>query len=207
MRRIHALVGPLVMVAAFSFTGCCYYELRDTFDECSLGVRNQYLARMAWHRCSDAYDDHPHEKEFGHGFRDGYAAVASGADGCCPSMPPRCYWNTCYRGCEGQSKVNAWFDGYARGAIAAEADGLAASGRIVMRQPACPSGCMVTGPPISGGIAHPSPVAPSTATYGAGPTHSARPLTLPPPAPPSLAPAIPADEAYESYDKGGLYYE
>lgn len=207
MRRNHVLAGSLLMAAAFSFTGCCYYELRDTFDECSLGIRNEYLARMAWHRCSDAYDDHPYEKELGHGFRDGYAAVAGGADGCCPSMPPRCYWNTCYRGCEGQARVNAWFDGYARGAIAAEADGLAASGRIVMRPPACPSGCPVPTSSMNMTGVHSLPSHGGASSYQATPTFQSVPLTPPPPAPPSMAPSIPADEAYERYDEGGLYYE
>ncbi|MDQ3331861.1 MAG: hypothetical protein M3552_14605, partial [Planctomycetota bacterium] len=151
MRRIAALAARLATVAALGMTGCCYYELRDSYDDCTTSVRNQCLARMAWHRCNDAYDDHPYEKEFGHGFRDGYAAVAGGADGCCPTMPPRCYWGSCYRGCEGQAAANAWFDGYARGAIAAEVDGLSVGGRILVRTPACPTNCAVRGPAMPPG--------------------------------------------------------
>lgn len=197
MRRIDALAVQFALLASFGLTGCCYYELRDCYDECLCNLRNECLARRAWHRSNDAFDNHPHKKEFGHGFRDGYAAVAGGADGCCPSMPPRCYWGTCYRDCDGLGKVNAWFDGYARGAIAAEADGLTSCGRIVVRPPACPPGCEIT-PGHVHGMSVPAPALPQ---YPVGPAPP------PPPAAPSLTPAVPADEAYESYNEGGLYYE
>jgi hypothetical protein len=158
---------------------------------------------MAWHRYNDCFEDHPNYHDFGHGFRDGYAAVARGGDGCCPSMPPRCYWSACYRGCDGQAAANAWFDGYARGAIAAEADGLSSSGRILVRHPACGANCQVQGPAMAAGaVSIPSPAGyPTDATYPIGPQ------TPPPPAPPSMSPSIPADEAYETYNEGGLYYE
>jgi hypothetical protein len=198
MLRFAAWSVRLAALAALSLSGCCYYELRDCCDDCSMNIRNEYLARMAWHRCNDAYDDHPYKSEFGHGFRDGFAAVASGSDGCCPSIPPRCYWSSCYWGCDGQAAANAWFDGYARGAIAAEAEGLSASGRILVRPPACGANCQVRGPamPASAVVTVPSPGA-----------YSAPVVTPPPPAPPSMAPTLPANEAYESYDEGGLYYE
>lgn len=197
MKRIAALAARLAAVAMLGLTGCCYYELRDCYDDCSINVRNQYLARMAWHRCSDAYDNHPYQKAFGHGFRDGFAAVAGGADGCCPSMPPRSYWGSCYRGGDGQAAANAWFDGYARGAIAAEGEGLGMGGRITIRQPQCMMNCPVPGPAVP---LNAVPL-PSASVY---PT---TPMSPPPPAPPSIAPAFPADEAYESYNEGGLYYE
>lgn len=196
MLRFAAASARLVALAALSLTGCCYYELRDCCDDCSMNIRNEYLARMAWHECNDAYDEHPYKKEFGHGFRDGYAAVAGGADGCCPSIPPRCYWGSCYRGGEGQAAANGWFDGYGHGAVAAEAAGLAASGRILVRPPACGNNCQIRGPAV--------PV--NAAAIPAPAPYVAPIVTPPPPAPPSMAPVLPADEAYESYESG-QYYE
>lgn len=208
MTRMGALAAraaatlTLGLAAAVTLTGCCYYELRDVCDECSLNVRNGYSARMAWHRCGDAYDDHPHAKQFKHGFIDGYAAVGGGADGCPPPMPPRCYWSCCNSGCEGQNKVNAYFDGYARGAVAAESDGLAASSRIAFHKPACGAGC-----PVPGYGVGPGPLAPTPAGNVSIPGPLVGPGSPPPPAPPSVAPTAPADGAYDGTDEGGLYYE
>jgi hypothetical protein len=197
MLRFAALSVRLAALAALSLTGCCYYELRDCYDDCSMNIRNEYLAQMAWRRCDDAFDEHAYKKEFGHGFRDGYAAVAGGSDGCCPTIPPRCFWGSCYRGCEGQAAASAWFDGYARGAVAAEADGLAACGRILFRPPACNTNCAVRGPAL-----------PANAASVPLPATLAVPLmSPPPPAPPSTTPARPAEDAFESYDGDGLYYE
>ncbi|MGC1272179.1 MAG: hypothetical protein WBC44_00625 [Planctomycetaceae bacterium] len=216
MRRIAALSAQLAVTATLGLTGCCYYELRDSFDECCYNVRTDYMARRAWCRCGGNFDDHPHQKYFGHGFRDGYESVARGGDGCCPTMPPRDCWGWCFDGCEGQQRMNAWFDGWSAGTIAAEADGLVGNGRLVFRQPSCQSCCNASGsmPPMSydGGTIMTLP--PGEAHITSPPVHmpppSAVPLgptVLPPPSPPSTSPAIPADEAYESYDEGGVYYQ
>jgi hypothetical protein len=45
-------------------------------------------------------------------------------------MPPRCYWKHCYQNCEGRQKIDAWYQGYAHGAMAAEEDGVYASSVI-----------------------------------------------------------------------------
>ncbi|HEX6987186.1 MAG TPA: hypothetical protein VF170_17535, partial [Planctomycetaceae bacterium] len=87
-------------------------------------------------------------------------------------------------------------------AIAAEADGLVACGRIVVRKPTCPTGCNVRPVLPPGATMVPLPAAPAR-----HPEIIVGPATPPPPAPPSIGPAVPADEAYESYDEGGLYYE
>ena len=204
MTRIGALAarlaatGALGLAAAVSLTGCCYYELRDACDECTLNIRNGCAARAAWSRCGDAYANHHHLKQFKHGFTDGYAAVAGGADGCPPSMPPRCYWSCCNTGCDGAVIVNAYFDGYARGAVAAESDGVAGAGRIVCRKPACGPGYAAVGFGGGPGALVPAP---------AGMMPAVGPGSPPPPAPPSGAPALPADEAFEGTTEGGLYYE
>ena len=199
MRRIAALTARLAVTATLGLTGCCYYELRDNFDECCCDLRAEHAARRAWCRCEDAYDNHPQKRHFGRGFRDGYASVAAGGSTCCPTLPPRDCWGWCNDGCEGQQRVNAWFDGWARGAVAAEADGLVGCGRIVVRRPSCPTGCNVGRPILPPGA--------TILPMPAGAAYVEGPATPPPPAPPAVTPAGPAAEAYESYDEGGLYYE
>jgi len=212
MRRTGALAvrlaaaGGLALTAAFALTGCCYYELRDMCDECSLGVRNGYAARCAWSRCGDRYGDHPHVKAIKDGFLDGYSAVAGGSDGCLPPLPPRCYWSCCNTGREGQATVNAYFDGYARGAVAAEADGVAGIARIAYRKPACGAGCVVPGYGGSPGPLVPTPAG-RVSGLGAGLGPEVGPGSPPPPAPPSIGPAAPANEAFEGPGQDGLYYE
>jgi hypothetical protein len=38
-------------------------------------------------------------------------------------LPPRCYWKPHFQTPEGRAKINAWFDGYSHGAVAAQQDG------------------------------------------------------------------------------------
>lgn len=200
MARFAALTARLVATATLGLAGCCYYEVRDCIDECSCDMRAEFLARQAWCRCEDSCDDHLYQKYYGRGFRDGYASVARGGDGCCPTIPPRDCWGWCFDGHEGRARTHAWFDGWSRGAIAAEADGLLGSGRIAVRKPACPTGCL--GGPISpsDSVIAPTPAAPAVIRIP-------EETLPPPPAPPSLAPASPTDEAYESNDEGGPHNE
>jgi hypothetical protein len=200
MRRIAAFTAQLAALAALGLSGCCYHEMRDCWDEQHCSIRAHWQARSAWndykHNCH-----HPQKKYYGRGFRDGYAAVALGGDGCCPTIPPRDCWGWCFDPCEGHQRMNAWFDGYAHGAIVAEADGVGACARMIIRRPACPPMCPTgcpTGVPLSP-AATPLGGTPSYVPYGT--------VTPPPPAPPALMPGLPAPEAYESYDEGGLYYE
>lgn len=207
MRRIEALAarlaasGALGLAAAFGLTGCCYYELRDMVDECTMNTRNCYAARCAWHRCGGDYDG-PHGRAYKDGFIDGYSAVAGGSDGCPPSMPPRCYWSCCETSCD---EVAAYFNGYSRGAVCAEKDGVAGCSRIAFRKPACGAVCPVPGYGVGPGALTPAPAGVvSLPAMPPGPVGAGSP---PPPAPPSVSPAAPADEAYEGYSEGGLYYE
>lgn len=200
MRHYTALAVPLALVACLSLTGCCYYELRDTLDACNANFRASWNARRAWSDHKNASANHPYQSAFGHGFRDGYAAVVNGGDGCAPSLPPRCYWNDCYAGQGGKEKVSAYFNGYSQGAYVAQAEGLGSSGRLMVRRPVYPGGSYaagpMTGPPTGVPLAEPL-AAPTTTT-----------LPSPPPPPPATGgPIIPADPGYESYDPNGLYYE
>lgn len=100
-----------------------YVEYNDTMNDFVLGYRNSVWARQAWHERKWQHVGEPQFYSFGEGFRDGYASVASGGNGCPPPLPPRKYWSWKYQSPEGQAKVAAWFSGYPFGAKAAEEDG------------------------------------------------------------------------------------
>jgi len=93
-------------------------------------VRNKMLAHHAWDRWQWCYADMPCRADFARGFKDGYTDVVKGKTGCQPVLPPRFYWSVHYQNADGHCHINAWFDGYTHGAMAAAQDGYASAGRI-----------------------------------------------------------------------------
>jgi hypothetical protein len=85
---------------------------------------NECRSHVAWHRRNDCYDDVDHRCDFASGFRDGYRATAERGDHCLPMMPPRKFWKHCYQDCEGRQEIDAWYEGYAHGMLAANQDGV-----------------------------------------------------------------------------------
>ncbi|QDS96721.1 hypothetical protein FF011L_55330 [Roseimaritima multifibrata] len=133
-RSLSALVASLITggVLLTSSTGCTAFSAasqklkrNDCIDDFVIGYRNQALAAKAWHAQKHCFANQPHTRHFEAGFRSGYEDVASGSDGCTPSIAPQEYWGWRYQSPEGQAKVAAWFAGYPLGAKAAEQDGLA----------------------------------------------------------------------------------
>jgi hypothetical protein len=96
----------------------------DCIDEFMVSYRNRAWSAKSWHANKHRFCDQQHNREFEAGYRAGYENVASGGDGCTPSLPPRQYWGWRYQSPEGQAKVGAWFAGFPHGAAAAERDGL-----------------------------------------------------------------------------------
>lgn len=85
---------------------------------------NDYHAHSAWLEMSDCYQNVEHRCDFADGFRDGYRATAEMGDHCLPTVPPRKYWKHCYQDCEGRQKIDAWYEGYSHGMLAANQDGV-----------------------------------------------------------------------------------
>lgn len=85
---------------------------------------NEVQAHSAWYRMDDCYEGVEHQCDFSGGFCDGYRATADRGDHCLPMMPPRKYWKHCYENCEGRQKIDAWYEGYAHGMLAANQDGI-----------------------------------------------------------------------------------
>lgn len=98
-------------------------QYNDSMNDFVMGWRNSAWARQAWNERKWMHVDEPQFISFGQGFRDGYADVAGGANGCVPPLPPRSFWTWKYQTGEGQAKVAAWFAGYPYGARAAQEDG------------------------------------------------------------------------------------
>ena len=120
----------LLTFVAGSLTGCS--SLWDQIDESIFIMRTKSHARKAWKHSRGAYSCLEHNlNDFERGFIAGYVAVATGGDGCPPSLPPRRYWKTKYSTPRAKKLVVAWFDGYQHGAAAAMADGVSASRRIL----------------------------------------------------------------------------
>lgn len=111
----------MMLAALFGLSGC--NTLHDEIISCETGLRNHVLAQNSWNHWSWCYDELDHPYHFARGFKAGYREVLDGGAGCQPTLPPRCYWKPIYQTPEGHCKVNAWFDGFAHGALAAKQDG------------------------------------------------------------------------------------
>jgi hypothetical protein len=83
---------------------------------------NELRARRAWSEagrcdCGERHGD------FGAGWRRGYFDVSTGRTGQRPILPPKRYWAASYQCPDGFAAIDAWYQGYERGVIAAECDG------------------------------------------------------------------------------------
>ena len=125
-----AIASFALLFGITALTGCSPFrglrqnlEYNDSMNDFVMGWRNTVWARQAWNERKYMFVDEPQFVAFGQGFRDGYADVAGGANGCVPGLPPRSYWTWKYQTGEGQAKVAAWFAGYPYGAAAAKEEG------------------------------------------------------------------------------------
>jgi hypothetical protein len=120
MKRIQNI--SLLMLVTVSLTGCA--SLQSGQDGFGTGLRHKCMAQQAWNEWSWCYDELDHPRHFAKGFKAGYRDVIQGGNGCQPTLPPKCYWKSCYQSAEGRCKVNSWFDGFSHGALAAQQDGV-----------------------------------------------------------------------------------
>ena len=118
-----------LLIGCLLLTGCASF--RDAIVQDQLYLRNAGEARLAlqeFEQLASVPSEHP--DHFRGGFKDGYIAVAMGATGCPPTLPPKKYWHAKYRTAEGKLVVTAWYNGYAEGATAAESTGAADRNRV-----------------------------------------------------------------------------
>lgn len=127
VRRLRAAALVLPVLAG---AGCqsLFQDANDTL-VCARDYSDSWHAWKYYRTaCPDEYW-YPHH--YGKGFRAGYRNVASGGDGCPPTLPPSCYWSVCYQNAAGQQKVQEWFRGFVFGANAARVDGVADYNQIL----------------------------------------------------------------------------
>jgi len=110
-------------------TGCrglnhWYHEFQGCVSNHMVEYSNRALAEKAWIREKHRFCDRQYVQEFKDGFIHGYLDVATGGDGCTPTIAPPKYWGWAYQTPYGQAAVNAFFQGFPFGAKAAEQDGV-----------------------------------------------------------------------------------
>lgn len=99
-------------------------------DDFMIGYRNRALAEKAWHCQKGQFCNQQHSKEFKEGFTEGFMEVATGGNGCVPTIAPKQYWGWRYQSAQGQGAVNSWFEGYPMGVRAAEQAGVGNWGNV-----------------------------------------------------------------------------
>lgn len=104
----------------------------DEFEEFVLDYRNRAWSARAWLHTRDQFAGHPYLGDLEAGFRAGYEEVAAGGPGCTPTVCPSSYWGWQYQTVDGQSRMDAWFEGYPLGVRAAQMDGVGHFGGVVM---------------------------------------------------------------------------
>lgn len=165
-------------------TGCS--GLHDAVDKQVNGFHSSLTACEAWCEWSWCYDELDHPADFAAGFKAGYQDVLNGGAGCQPTLPPRHYWKPCYRNAEGHCQINAWFEGFSHGAVAAQQDGANAYGSIPL-SPRARTNLQMQATPIQPVNWSHTPAAPLPAPAATEPT--VVPST--PAAPPAGAPIVP----------------
>ena len=167
-------------------------------------MAHHYQARKAWSQYRTGYDrPKALQKDFSHGWKQGYFDTACGGNGAPPPVPPECYWKPFYQTPDGRHHVDAWYQGYQYGCIAADQDGVQQMAEI----PTAP-GLGAPPPRFWGAVPPPSPngeeviPAPQQEPIPAGPAIELPNANVPaPPAAPSqlasetTAPAVSAPPA------------
>lgn len=126
----------------------------EQLDEFMVDYRNRAWSARAWLCRKDQFRNRHHLADFEAGFRAGYEDVAAGGSGCVPAVCPRAYWGWQYQSADGQSRMNAWFEGYPLGVQAAEEDGIGHWSHVATSFSApppckdCPTGAVMAVPAV-----------------------------------------------------------
>ena len=111
------LIAAILLATA---SGCSSMNTGGSWDQ---QVHAHLRSQHAWNQWSWYYDELDYPYHFAKGFKAGYRDILNGGKGCQPTLPPKSYWKWNYRSAEGRRKVNAWFDAFSHGALAAQKDG------------------------------------------------------------------------------------
>lgn len=137
-RRLRGLLVAATLASVLApSTGCMLLNgvqrglsRHDSLDEFMVNYRNRAWAARAWLCRKNRYANHCYPADLEAGFRQGYEDTAAGGSGCLPAVCPQSYWGWQYQSADGQSRMNAWFEGYPLGVQAAEQDGVGHWGNV-----------------------------------------------------------------------------
>jgi hypothetical protein len=125
------LLSGCLGISSIGMTGCTLSSgackgiaEQECVSDFMIGYRNRAMAEKAWILRKNSFCVTLYGREFKDGFIQGYMEVAGGGNGCTPAMAPSAYWGWQYQSANGQSAINAWFQGFPQGARAAEEDGV-----------------------------------------------------------------------------------
>jgi len=188
-RRMRGLLVAATMVSVIlPSTGCMFISgvqrsmsRNEALDEFMVNYRNRAWAARAWLCRKNRFANHCYPADLEAGFRQGYEDTAAGGTGCLPAVCPQSYWGWQYQSADGQSRMNAWFEGYPLGVQAAEQDGVGHWGNVGTAFPNQP-------PAAAAPVATAEPIATGAAATGADATDAdieAEELTPPAPVPSS----------------------
>ncbi len=135
-RRLRKPVRVLALLAGLGLnlipnTGCTLvtnlqsqFKNHSALDDFLVNYRNDAWAAKAWHCRKHRFGNRRNLSDLEAGFRAGYMSVAEGGNGCVPAVCPQAYWGFQYQDCNGQARMNSWFEGFPLGVAAAEEDGI-----------------------------------------------------------------------------------
>ena len=131
-RRVRmTILATLVVAITGPSTGCTMFSgmqraltQHEALDEFMVDYRNSAWSARAWLCRKHQFKGHRYLSDLEAGFRQGYADIAAGGNGCTPAICPQSYWGWQYQSADGQQRMNAWFEGYPLGVQAAEEDGI-----------------------------------------------------------------------------------
>lgn len=113
-------------LAFITLSGCSMYVAgaRNTFGENIarlntdlICIRNRIAAKEVWQTICDSEPEQTYSKDYGEGFRAGFADYLKEGGPTIPrSLPPYRYWLVCNQTPEGVAAVDDWYAGYQRGA-------------------------------------------------------------------------------------------
>ena len=195
-RRSRRVLGRLALGGLFALPlaaagGCTGRGLADACTDLRLNLQAEKAAVAGWHRRADCYDDLGHPLAFKHGFKDGYLDAAHGGAGTAPAVPPKCYWDCHGDACARTEKVNAYYQGFAHGYMAAGRDGVLGMSQIPFKCPCeeyANRGGTYCPPP---GVLNDLPAPPAVMPPPPAPLPVDGPLDLDDATPPPVEPAVP----------------
>jgi len=116
-RTYHRWIFLGLLTSGLGMVGCASLE------DLHYQSVNRLRAKSAWGDMKACLPKGSTNKDYAHGFQEGYYSVASGGSHCPPVTPPPCYWAAKYQSTEGQSAVTQWYQGFQAGVVAADKDG------------------------------------------------------------------------------------